>query len=125
LSKSIAAAGGEAFGARLARLRKDAGYSQREMAAELGISHRVVAYYEGETQYPPAHLLPLLAKVLSVSTDELLGLATTRVRREPASRLWRRFKQVEALPAREKRQVALFIDALLEREKLRQRARVG
>lgn len=125
MSKSLPVPGGEAFGVRLARLRKAAGYSQRELAAELGISHRVVAYYEGETQYPPAHLLPLLAKVLSVSTDELLGLASSRARRVPDSRLWRRFKQVEALPEREKRQVALFIDALLEREKLRQRARAG
>lgn len=125
MTKSLPSPGGEAFGVRLARLRKAAGYSQRELAAELGISHRVVAYYEGETQYPPAHLLPLLAKVLSVSTDELLGLASGRARRAPDSRLWRRFKQVEALPPKEKRQVALFIDALLEREKLRQRARAG
>ncbi|MEW6367108.1 MAG: helix-turn-helix transcriptional regulator [Acidobacteriota bacterium] len=32
------------FGQRLARLRSAAGYSQRALAAEIGISHRMVAY---------------------------------------------------------------------------------
>src|SRR3954467_6757587 len=54
----------ETFGERLARLRLAAGYSQRDLAAEVGISQRMVAYYEGETSYPPSHLLPVLAKVL-------------------------------------------------------------
>ena len=112
----------EAFGPRLARLRKATGYSQRELAAEMGISQRVVAYYEGETRYPPAHLLPRLAAVLGVSADELLGLKSTSSRRAPDSRLWRRFKRVEALPPREKRQVVQLLDALLDRERLRQKA---
>ena len=33
------------FGNRMADLRKAAGYSQRELATELGISQRMVAYY--------------------------------------------------------------------------------
>ena len=31
----------------------------------------MVAYYEGETEYPPAHLLPALARALGVSADQL------------------------------------------------------
>ena len=112
----------EAFGPRLAHLRKATGYSQRDLAAEVGISQRVVAYYEGETRYPPAHLLPRLAAVLGVSADELLGLKSTPSRRAPDSRLWRRFKRVEALPPREKRQIVQLLDALLDRERLRQKA---
>ncbi len=64
----------ENFGNRMARLRQTAGYSQRELAAEIGISQRMVAYYEKETDYPPTHLLPLLAKTLAVSADLLLGV---------------------------------------------------
>jgi transcriptional regulator with XRE-family HTH domain len=70
----------ESFGERLARLRQAAGYSQRELARELEISQRMVAYYEGETEYPPAHLLPMLAQALGVSTDQLLGLEPTKGR---------------------------------------------
>lgn len=44
----------EIFGERLARLRQAASYSQRDLAAEIGISNRMIAYYEKETEYPPA-----------------------------------------------------------------------
>jgi ribosome-binding protein aMBF1 (putative translation factor) len=66
--------GEESFGERLERLRKAAGYSLRELAADVGISHRMLVYYEKHSENPPAHLLPQLAKVLGVSADQLLGL---------------------------------------------------
>jgi hypothetical protein len=54
------------------RLRQTAGYSQR-----------MISYYEKETDYPPTHLLPLLAKTLAVSADLLLGLETVNVTGPP------------------------------------------
>ncbi len=36
----------ETAGQRLARLRIERGYSQRNLAKETGISHRMIAYYE-------------------------------------------------------------------------------
>lgn len=112
--------GEESFGARLARLRQAAGYSQRSLAAEIGISYRMVAYYEGETVYPPAHLLPQLAEALGVSTDQLLGVGKVKKNgRSRDSRLWRRFSQVEKLPNPERKQIVQILDAFLEREKLK------
>lgn len=49
------------FGERLAQLRKAAGYTQVELAQELGISQRMVAYYESPNANPPANLLPKIA----------------------------------------------------------------
>lgn len=43
----------ESFGNRLARLRQAAGYSQRDLARELGISQRMVVYYEKEAERIP------------------------------------------------------------------------
>ena len=68
----------ESFDERLARLRKAAGYTQKELGEELGISQRMVAYYESQTQHPPTKLMPALATALGVSADELLGLAARR-----------------------------------------------
>jgi hypothetical protein len=34
----------------------------------------MVAYYEGETEHAPTHLLPVLAKALKVTSDQFLGL---------------------------------------------------
>lgn len=108
------------FGARLATLRKAGGYTQQELAQELGVSRRMIAYYEGETEHPPAALLPALAAALGVTTDELLG--ATPVRRKsakPDSRLQRRMQQIERMNPKEKRQVLQILDAWIEREQLR------
>ncbi len=107
--------GQEPFGKRLAKLRKSAGYSQRALAAELNISYRVIAYYEGETTYPPAHLLPQLAKALGISTDQILGVEKIKESNSMIrdNRLWRRFSQVEKLPASERRPIIQIIDAVL------------
>jgi len=66
------------FGARLARLRKAAGYTQHQLADEIGATRRQIAYYESESEHPPANLLADLARVLNVSTDDLLGLNGSR-----------------------------------------------
>lgn len=49
------------FGERLAQLRKAAGCTQVELAQDLGISQRMVAYYESPNASPPANLLPRIA----------------------------------------------------------------
>ena len=61
------------FGKRLAKLRKENGLTQQALGNKVDVSKRVIAYYEGETKYPTAHLIVPLAKALKISTDELLG----------------------------------------------------
>lgn len=110
----------EPFGERMARLRKVAGYSQRSLARELGVSHRVIAYYEAESAHVPADLLPAIADALGVTSDQLLGRDAVTSRKRPENRqLVRKLRQVEALPPPERRQVVQLIDALLERHALR------
>lgn len=61
------------FGRRLATIRKARGFSQEELGKALGVTRRVVQYYENETPNPPGELLADLARVLEVSLYELLG----------------------------------------------------
>jgi len=110
----------ESFGERLARLRQEVGLSQRDLAAEVNISQRMVAYYEKQTAHPPTHLLALLAKALGVSADQLLGIKEVKSNgRKKDNRLWRRFSQVEQLPQSQRKQIVQILDAFLEREKLK------
>jgi len=105
---------GETFGRRLAALRKAAGYSQREFALEIGISHRMVAYYEAQTEHPPAHLLPTISRALSLTTDQLLGLESVPKRQPPLNQqLLRKMKKIEGLPPRDQRPLLRTIDAYL------------
>lgn len=68
----------EGFGTRLSELRKAAGYTQVELAEALGMSQRMIAYYESIEDNPLAKILRLLAQTLRVSTDELLGVSPPR-----------------------------------------------
>ena len=110
------------FGDRMAALRKDAGYPQRKLAAELGISQRMVAYSEGVTDYPPAgilHDLGHIAMAYGVSTDELVfddgkGVAGTKLDPE----LLGRFEKVAQLPEEEKNAV-LLLDSVIAKHTIR------
>lgn len=109
----------ETFGDRMAKLRAKAGYSQRDLARETGISQRMIAYYEKQTKYPPTHLLPILSEALGASADELLGIEKSNGNRTKKDmRLWRRFNQIEKLDAKEKRQILQLLDTFIEKDRL-------
>lgn len=110
------------FGRRLAKLRKQANYTQVELAKELGVTQRMISYYEGHSEYPPSNLLPTMAKALGVSADELLGIKPLKKNRQPDSRLLRRLQQVEKLDPATKRQVMQIIDTYLEAAQLKKQA---
>ena len=115
----------ESFGQRLARLRSEAGYSQRGLAAELGITQRMVAYYETQSDYPPTHLFAELVRVLGTTADALLGLGAPAVKAPKGrdTRLWRRFAQVEKLSATDRKQIAQMLDTYLDRDRLKRAER--
>lgn len=102
------------FGARLAAIRKAAGYTQTELGEEIGVSQRVVAYYEVESEHPPVNLLPKLAQALNVTTDELLGLKEVKQTSRPDNRLQRRVKAIEKMDPKSKRKIIKLLDTFIE-----------
>jgi len=124
MGKRIQSNQATSFGERLATLRKAAGFTQVELAAELGISQRMVAYYESPDATPPANLLAQIASALGISIDELFGRTTKRrlVKQEGDSRLRRRLLAIEKLDLVEKRQVLQLLDAFIERGQLKRKA---
>lgn len=123
MPRKIKAETASGFGARLATLRKAAGVTQTAFAQEIGISQRMMAYYEGPTAHPPANLLPDMAKALGVSVDTLLGVETSKRRAKATdTRLQRRLQEIEKLGVTERRQIIQLIDAFIERGQLRRKA---
>ena len=123
MPRKINAAAASGFGVRLATLRKAAGITQTAFAAEIGISQRMMAYYEGPSAHPPANLLLPMAQALGVSVDALLGSETAKRRSKATdTRLQRRLQQLEKLDAGERRQVLQVLDAFIERGQLKRRA---
>lgn len=60
------------FGAFVAQLRKEKGYTQKELAAKLFISDKAVSKWETGVSIPDTNMLVPLAELLGVTVTELL-----------------------------------------------------
>jgi transcriptional regulator with XRE-family HTH domain len=109
------------FGERLVALRKAAGFTQQELAQELKISRRMIAYYEGETTHPPTTILPRLAQALGVSADEILtdNERHKKLQKPINARLQRKLQQLAKLGTKERRQVVQLLNRFIQRETLK------
>ena len=103
------------FGKRLARLRKERGLSQQQLADKIDVSRRVIAYYEVESDNPPTSLVILLSNFFNVSADALLGLKGLKDNGDkPGLKLARRMKKIEALPPSQQKFILKAIDSHLK-----------
>ncbi|MGZ5429488.1 MAG: helix-turn-helix domain-containing protein [Thermoanaerobaculia bacterium] len=103
----------EGFGERLAQVRQSRGITQAELGKAVGVSNRVIAYYEQDGAQPPGAMLVDLAKALRVSSDQLLGLKPVREKTSPrTARLLRRLQRIEELPAADRKAVLKILDGL-------------
>lgn len=110
------------FGMRLARLRKACGLTQKQLGEEIDISRRMVVYYEGEAESPPAILVEPLAKALGVTPEELLGIKEPKASfatRNAA--LWRKLKLVEDLPQKDQKAILHHIELAVKSKKMSQK----
>ena len=60
------------FADKLIRLRKKSGWSQEELAEQMGVSRQSISKWEGAQSIPDLEKIIKLAKLFSVSTDYLL-----------------------------------------------------
>ncbi len=110
------------FGKRLASLRQAAGLTQQELGDKIGVSRRVIAYYEGETQYPPAHLLVPLANALGVSTDDMLDTKKeTADIDDNLAKIFRKLKVVSTFSDKDKKAVFHFVQTIEEKNKVQRK----
>src|SRR4051812_6382260 len=110
----------EPFGKRLKTLRKAAGLTQQEIAQEIGVTRRIIDYYERESKQPPAYFLVDLAKIFNMTVDELLENEVLKSKSPKLSaRLEKRLKQIETLSPKTKRQIPQLLDTLIEAEILK------
>ena len=63
----------ESIGRKIAFYRKAKGMTQEELSEKLGVSPQAVSKWENDAACPDIQLLVPLAKILEVTTDELLS----------------------------------------------------
>ena len=64
----------QTMGKRIMQLRKEKGYTQEQLAELCGVSAQAVSKWENDVSCPDISILPQLAELLGVTTDELLGV---------------------------------------------------
>jgi transcriptional regulator with XRE-family HTH domain len=105
----------EPLGERIARLRKERGYSQAELAARIGIIQALVSDYETGKLRLSAEMAVRFARALEVSADELLQPSKGKRRvLQPSRKVLRRLEQIETLPPTQQTTLFRTIDTFLE-----------
>lgn len=105
------------LGQRIARLRRDRGLTQVELAERLGVTQPAVSDYENDDTRLPADVAIQIARILGVSADELLGLkeATAGMPGSRNRRLQRRLQEIEKLPRRDQQALLRTIEAFISK----------
>ena len=108
----------ETLGGRIARLRREKGLTQIELAEHLHVSQPVISDYENDVIRLPADTVAQIAGILGASTDELLGLKAPAAQTAGGiknRRLYRRMQEIEKLPRRDQEALLRTIEAFISK----------
>jgi len=106
--------GSETIGQRIARIRKERGYTQKEVADRIGLIPVLVSNYENDKLRLNADMILRFTEVLGVTADELLRSQPSALPgRKPSRKVLRRLEQIESLPRRKQDALLTTIDAFL------------
>jgi transcriptional regulator with XRE-family HTH domain len=106
--------GSEGLGKRLARIRKERGFTQVQLAGQIGIIQSLVSDYETDRLKLSAEMAVRFALALGVTTDELLHSSVKKTPgKAPNRKVLRRLEQIESLPRRKQEALIMTIDQFL------------
>lgn len=106
----------KALGARISHLRRQQGITQSELADILDVSQQTVFAYEAGARRVSLSLLPLLAKTLGVSIEELVGTVKplSPKKQQPSPVLLRQLELIQQLPKDHQRFITWLITTLVQ-----------
>jgi transcriptional regulator with XRE-family HTH domain len=107
--------GQETLGQRIARLRKEKGFTQVELAEKMGIIQVLISDYERDKLRPHPEVIIRFAQALNVTADELLGMKKTSTSgTKPSLKTLRRLKKIEELPVSQQKTLFKTIDTFIK-----------
>jgi len=103
-----------ALGERMTQFRKARGITQVQMAATLGVSQQTYQSYEVGRRRIQVSALPVVARALSVSLEDLFGASDSSPRkRGPAPKWQKQIESIAQLPKAKQQFVAQVLDSVL------------
>ena len=106
------------LGTRIASLRKDQGITQVQMAELLKVSQQTINAYEVGRRRMPVSSLPVIARYLGVSIEELIGEPPSAAakKRGPTPKIQQQMERIQRLPKAQQRFVMQMIDTVLAQQ---------
>lgn len=101
------------LGLRIAERRKAQDLTQAQLGELIGITQQQIASFEIGRRRIPVSTLPLLAKALGSSIEELIGEPAKPTKRGPAPKLQQQLEQLSRLPKAQQKLVSQVIDSVL------------
>jgi transcriptional regulator with XRE-family HTH domain len=109
--------GEQSVGRRLAQLRKQRGYTQKELAKKMGLIQSLVSSYELNKLRLTAEMLMRFSIALGTGVDAILGTnGKSHHDADMNLSLVRRMKKIESLPASKRKALLQTIDGFLKAE---------
>ncbi|MFM0734153.1 helix-turn-helix domain-containing protein [Paraburkholderia sediminicola] len=103
-----------ALGERITQFRKTRNITQVKLAETLGVSQQTYQSYEVGRRRIPVSALPVVARTLSVSLEELFGEPDSSPRkRGPMPRWQKHIEAIAQLPKAKQQFVAQMLEAVL------------
>lgn len=110
------------FSSNLARIRKNRGISQKELAKITGLTRRMIAYYENECSNNLIEKLNSIAKALNVNISDLLGLNNSNKKKldylQIDSRTMDKIKKLLSLSKEDRHTIYNMVDALIAKKEV-------
>jgi len=106
------------FGKRLKQLRKQKGWTQKELGNMIGVTYPQLNKYEGGTNAPPLDKLMGLASALETTTDFLIMGNISEDMPIHNLRLIKRFQELEAFDMPDQEVVIQLIDAMIVKRRV-------
>jgi transcriptional regulator with XRE-family HTH domain len=91
------------------------GLTQDRLARSIGVSQKMIDYYERRAVNIKSETIRKLAHALQISVDELMGTKPPKAKPGPKSRLMRQFEQVERLPKADQELVGRLLNRFLDK----------
>jgi len=112
------------FKSNLKRLRKERGFSQRELARKIGVSQRLITYYEDRAIDIPLSKVEVLSKALEVSVAQLLDMKVCNDEITHVDiRILKKVRQIQELPKRAQDALIHTINTALNMDRMQKKSK--
>ena len=108
----------KAFGERVKQLRKDKGWTQKQLGNKIGVTYAQLNKYEGGTNAPPLDKLHALASALETTIDYLVTGNLAEHMPIHNTRLIQRFQELESFNTEDQETVIKLIDAMIVKRRV-------